>query len=937
MIYFLSSNAEFIPTRLLNTDLGVRPSFHTEVEGVIRKLHIKRALSSPLSQVALVAAVVCSFAALKHGLFEYRPLPQVSMESEVSRMLGSRLAVPTILESMRPHPMPAPVINKAVETRIDTAVVATMPVVAKVSPPNAPYKVAIAPVKKIEDDEDLDDQGDDEIIAQTFLDNAPVEEELAIEDASPLDKDTDAAFAEISVSPDFDQDTRISALQSDPMFVEMEMDRQMPREQRLALVMGTVQKNDFSEIKRKLEVLKTSIPAVAVSPKASEPVSSIALADEPQLVKPGAKAAASLVAVPVIASKVEAQLRAPRVEGEPELMRPTTQSSLVTKATARKAENEKLTEEAANEDSATEAVATTPTVSAHAASAAGSGPVLAALGAPVTLATPAPRIAVSAPKPVAVATPTVTTQADPEVQTDAGMLYGKISVDHEMADWLAAAKGHVELYLHPVKSKDTQDTIFIDYQYPDEEFETDISSLKGRYRLVAGIFVPKATTAIAQIVYPNVITAADYKNRVVFTVRKASFDQAQKRSLTNATELVLSATLFEGASGNYRQPKPVKNGKVKVVGYPELGTISSDADGNVRIPSVPGRSELLLEVSAEGYYPAYPIVPTFSSNVYSPIYLISKDKVDAITKYFTKNQQSDRRGIVMGRVFDSTSRAPLKDERVSLSFRKGRALYFDALPDPWLQSTTESGLFGFFNVAPSFRSLVRQSGKPAFLLNVKPGSAQYVELGRGGKKALQGRLIDPFSTDHTMPIAKVRLVGAPASEVLTDPDGKFSIPELDYPPGVLTLEIESEGYPVTWHSLPWNTREPEAVRSLFMVQKDLVTESATRVARITMRRDRGSVVGGAEASFFGKGTSCVLVAIEDANGARIDETNGPFPLVGDAQAKGSPLCLTRQKPGFAFFNMAPGEYILKWQTRQGVTFRSRVVHVGTDRVSVIVN
>src|SRR5205823_7603342 len=57
--------------------------------------------------------------------------------------------------------------------------------------------------------------------------------------------------------------------------------------------------------------------------------------------------------------------------------------------------------------------------------------------APVSV--PAPRVAMRfTPAPVPAPAPARSTQEDPEVRTDnTGTLYGRINVDHEMADWLA--------------------------------------------------------------------------------------------------------------------------------------------------------------------------------------------------------------------------------------------------------------------------------------------------------------------------------------------------------------------------------------------------------------------------------------------------------------------------------------------------------------------
>jgi hypothetical protein len=47
--------------------------------------------------------------------------------------------------------------------------------------------------------------------------------------------------------------------------------------------------------------------------------------------------------------------------------------------------------------------------------------------------------------------------------------------------------------------------------------------------------------------------------------------------------------------------------------------------------------------------------------------------------------------------------------------------------------------------------------------------------------------------------------------------------------------------------------------------------------------------------------------------------------------------LTAADPGFSFFNLPPGEYLLKMTDETGKTFRAHVVRVGVERVSVLVN
>ena len=309
---------------------------------------------------------------------------------------------------------------------------------------------------------------------------------------------------------------------------------------------------------------------------------------------------------------------------------------------------------------------------------------------------------------------------------------------------------------------------------------------------------------------------------------------------------------------------------------------------------MPSRSELLVEVTANGYFPTYKTVPTFATNVYAPIYLVSRDKVETITRSFTKSPQREQNGILMGRVFDPGT-APRKPVRryISRSARKRFTSVSVAFSGPELSATSENGLFAFFNVTPSFRSLLHNE-QPALLAQVRPGTADFMDLGRGGKRSLSGQIMDPFS--GTMPPAAVKIVGEDRTRIETDEKGEFRIPEVDLPPGVVTLEVVAEGYPITWHTLPWNARERDQKRSLFMVEKDLVKEGAASVAHLKLERSRGTVIGGADASFFSHGETCVHVVLEDGNGNRLPQGTGPYPLkVGERTPiyrPDAPLCLS---------------------------------------------
>ena len=531
-----------------------------------------------------------------------------------------------------------------------------------------------------------------------------------------------------------------------------------------------------------------------------------------------------------------------------------------------------------------------------------------------------------------------THEGDDNSSSLGGMIYGEIEAEEAALAWLTSHRGHIELYLNRVGSKDPQDTIFlIDYQFPQSgrTFELDGTGMQGNYQLVAGVYTPTSAVPVAQIVYPKTISADNYKDNIYLVIKKEALivspgrDEAQRQE--NSVPLTL--TLFDGAPGNYRKPKSI-TGEISVVGFPELGTFNADKEGNIRINKLPVGSEYVIEAKAPGYYPTRQIVPIFSTAAYAPIYLIEKDKVEAITKYFTKKPQEELKAVLMGRVYNLKTKAPLAGETLSLSHRKGQAVYFGALPDLNLKTTVDTGLFGFYNIESSMRSVARDSEKHSLLLSVDPNHGYFIELGRGGVKNFSGRLSDPFA-GHDV-VGTVQLVGDSFQPLETLENGKFKIENLDLPPGIITLEAVAEGYPRTWYTVPWNTREPEKERSLYMIERDLLRESAQRVARVGHDKNTGVIIGGAHTSLFKKGRRKIQITLLKINGNVMPAEHGPFSLSQIPKNKAAFL-LTAKNPGFAFFNVPPGEYLLKMAGDSGATFRSHVVRVGVERVSVVVN
>ncbi|MFM8268906.1 MAG: hypothetical protein ACKN9V_01865 [Pseudomonadota bacterium] len=517
-----------------------------------------------------------------------------------------------------------------------------------------------------------------------------------------------------------------------------------------------------------------------------------------------------------------------------------------------------------------------------------------------------------------------------------GRVYGKLTFDNDVQEWLERAQGHVELKLHKMDSSDPQDMFFVDYQYPDVEFSWDGREVLGGYQLTASFFNSKQTGAVAQVLYPNTLNSETAKRRVIFHIQKSDLENGI-RSIASRNQggVVLSGTVFEANPADHKNEKTISAAEIEVVGYPQWGTFQTDAEGTFRIPNVTANSEFVINVKAAGYYPTQAVVPVFQTTGYVSVHLVAKDLVNTITGFFTKRPQSEQKGLIFGRVYDPQTKVPQADQEMFLAGRSSSALYFNILPEPGRRQTTDTGSFAYFNVDPAFRSLGKTGSSVAHLLQVKPGSAYYLESGRGGNHAFRGKLLDPYRKQ--MVPGLVKIVGA-STQVETNDMGEFEISNVDLSPGVITFEVEAEGYPKSWHTLPWSSRDPRSTYIFYLPEKELVEEARVSVAKVTEIPNRGILLGGAESSFFGKNRKCVYVTLARTDGAAVSSEHGPYPLHHRVKNRtASSQCLSKESPGFGFYNLEPGEYLLRWQTSQGESLRSHVARVGSDRVSILIN
>lgn len=595
------------------------------------------------------------------------------------------------------------------------------------------------------------------------------------------------------------------------------------------------------------------------------------------------------------------------------------------------------------------------------------GPVLGAVGPAL-----APSISVGpAPSVVAPPSSTVTTQPQPPTQrvsraiaatqpasavtvndafSDTAFdtdLMGKFYASDALAQWLEAEKAHVELYLQPVGTRDPQGTRYLSFQYPQQKFRDEAKALRGRYRLVAGIFRRQdIDLPYGEIAYRDEINAGSAKTQIKFFADLKDIQVTAQSSGSHRRHVAVSLSLFEGAAGEYRAPKPLAGVEVQAIGFPEYGTLRTDAEGNLTLAAVPNHSQIVLEFRTKGYFRTQRTVPIFGADVHVPVFMVSKEKVDVLTRALVGIRQVAGLATVMGRVFDPESRNPLEGEAFEMADQPARAgNYFGLLVDALLPRTTALGFYSYFNVAENFRYLARpDSDKRTFRLNVRPGSGYYVELGRGGMSSFRGRLVDPNAP--RLPEARITLVGDTKFETFTNQDGTFEIPGIDFPSGVIAIDVQADGYPLTRHTIPWNPRQAASVRDLFMVQSRFVDESIASSQNAdfgpnpSQARDGqvGNLVGGAYGGLFeGLKGSCLRVELWSVDGARrVESAYGPFPFRGSLAPQES-LCLTPQRPGFNYLNLPPGEYLLKWKDDAGHPAGSRSVHIGMGRDSIAVN
>lgn len=534
-------------------------------------------------------------------------------------------------------------------------------------------------------------------------------------------------------------------------------------------------------------------------------------------------------------------------------------------------------------------------------------------------------------------------EGDPEI------IYGHFSVDDEMERELAEKKGHVQLRLVPIDRTDKQrgDTKFLDYSYRSakygNDFEIPAGTLFGNYRLWARIFVGQT---VANIPLPREVITPYTRAPIKFHIKKRQYDHYfQYVANMPARNLFLNLSVFEGGQGNPKEPKRIKNAKIDVVAFPEWGTFITDKDGNTRLAKIPSRSELLVRVSAEGYYPTERVIPVFNDNPYTVLYLIPRDVVQSVTEFFTRKPQKTGRAVVMGRVFNSDSRKPQAGEQVQLQFRNGPAVYSNVFPDIRAIATAITGLFSFYNAESAIRWVSRAVfGKWASVIDMRPDSGYFVEFGRGGKKNIRGHLYDTLN--GIQPEARLRMIGQRSEDYETDGRGGFVFENVDLQSGIVPIEVESRDHPKMLYSVAFNTEEKEEETKLFLLDQKMLKDSHQELGKISqLNRETGSVIGGAESSLFERRNSRVKVSLFRARDqVQVPSDHGPTSW-GRPDDNPQDFHLTRSNPRYAYWQLPPGLYVERldevFTDKDGKTrlepLRAHVFFVGKDRVSMVIN
>lgn len=504
-----------------------------------------------------------------------------------------------------------------------------------------------------------------------------------------------------------------------------------------------------------------------------------------------------------------------------------------------------------------------------------------------------------------------------QAREELGLNDNRVEVDPTVNSWLEKKQGHIEIHAQNPNNKN--DFHVLEYSKEDSQFELP-KNTQSSYNLVARVFVPNKTTPIAEIKHLEPITPHHNDEKgVVFNVSAQDFHKALKLKKTEVPLVPLVVTVFKGLVGNRDAPEPISDAEVQIVGIPNK--FKTKENGILRLSNLPSMSEYILTVQKPGYYPTKKIIATSQETTYQSIYLLPKPTVDIVTNDFLKDPQLENRSILFGRVLNSQNRLPLKGEKVVMPFENVKTVYFDAFPTNESASTTE-GLFSIFNAPSSaFKTLTRSRAIPSQIFDLKPGEAQYVELGSNKPQRLFGKIIDAYGA----PIAKarIRLVGENQNISYSDEKGNFYIDEIDYPKGILSLEIEAQGFFHSLHTFGWHPEGNQRRYSFYLRELEKVEDSVqlARLGKSVLKK--ATILGGVDKipKEMIEKNQCLLIELTDSMGRKISKDHGPFLLQDNPNVENEP-CVHTKNPGFGFYNLEDGLYHLKINQKHHVVFAS---------------
>ena len=729
--------------------------------------------------------------------------------------------------------------------------------------------------------------------------------------------------ARARVSGDAELETQID--------IELELGVTYPEEQPYREVVGEFVQNDFSEIRKNLAALK--LAEMAVAPVNEE--------KKPELVAPKARAqkkAPKRVARAKPAAAEALPTSEPPVPQVLELIPPPATVVAQTPAQAlpqpRRAQPENIP-----------VVTQSPVLDASADLGEVYGPP-----APVPMR-------VELPVPVPVVEESMQAPAD---TFDTDLHIRLAAPDRKLRKFLRENGAHLELYLqpigkrtgtHPLIAEQDIDLGSLEAVSEVRTYHEYAAALSGRYRLVAGIYrAHDKEQPYKQIFYPEEINRQTARRQVVFVPRFGDLRAVTGRTGEGTTSLVLS--LFQGGSPDFDQARVLQENsdlagaRARLIGFPERELYTANAKGNIFIPDLAPHSQYIVEIRAKDHYRTYQAIPVYGTDSYQHVFLVSKKQAANLATLSGAQQFGG--SVLMGRVFDPVTRFPKEDVRVDLVGHNPALTYFKLFQaDPREPRTSSLGFFDFFGIE-SFTP-VRHVFRPdqdarIFETLIEPGSGYYVELGRAGQHSFKGRLYDP--NRGAVVGARVRLAGDTEFEDSTDVDGAFEIPGVDFPAGVISLEVDAPGYRPSRHMAAWNPLRANQTQTFFQVQDHFVEESLA-LSRLTSfgpnprylaeKRGTGNLIAGAYGGLFkGLGAEdCLRAELWSVETARVvDAGHGPFAFLSETQA---PVCLRPEAPGVSFTELPEGRYLLKWTDDAGQMRGSRVIHISSGFDTLAVN